>query len=344
MSDTPPTSPTSPPGGGFCAECGAAMPADARFCGSCGAPPPGADAGPPAGGADPTVVSGASSWQGVEPVLERPTEVVPPVPPGPAGPPPVGPPPGAPPVGGPPAAPSEGKGKGALVAAIIVVLALLGGGAFFLLGGDDDGDEDVAAQEDEDEDEETTTTEEEDEETTTTEAADDTTTTEPDVDDTTTTPEVVDPGLTFAQAQDDTGRLVVEVPDFWQVNGAPLGDGTPNIIAAEDIQAFVSGFQSSGLSYTLLNGTADPDATIDFLATTNNLFAACEEEPREDYTDGVFTGRRQVFANCEGSGITIVDIVGTTAAGVSIDITMALAPDDPFDIITRIEQTFNLTS
>lgn len=342
MSDQPPpTSATS--GSSFCAECGAALPADARFCGSCGAAPPGA-AVPPGAGADPTEVGGASTWQGVAPIVERdPTEAIPTVPA--AGPPPGpgGPPPG-PPVGGPPTAPAppgSGKGKGPLVAAIVVVLALLAGGAFFLLGGDDDGDDDEQAEidreDDEDDEETTTTTEADDEEaTTTTAGSEETSTTAAD-----------DGGgdLTFVRRQDDSGTLVVEVPDFWEVNGLPLADGSPNLVAAESIALFLENAQSSGLSYTRLPGTnADPDATIDFLANTNNLFDSCSVEERQDYDDGVFVGRSQQFSNCQPSGATIFEVVGTRADGVSVEVTIALAPGDDPAIIDQIQRTFNLTA
>ena len=155
-----------------------------------------------------------------------------------------------------------GKSKAPMVIGIIVVLALLIGGAFVVLGGgDDDGDDDVAA-----EDEETTTTEADD-------AA------------TTTTAPVVDDAITFAQALDETGVLVVEVPDFWQLDGATLSDGRPNILAGEDIAAFANGLGSSGLSYTRLpEPNVDPNAGIDFLASQNDLFNICEPQERTDYT------------------------------------------------------------
>jgi hypothetical protein len=314
------------------------MPADARFCGNCGAAPPGGTATDEAGaGTDPTQVGGASTWQGVAPVVERdPTEVLPPAGPPPGGP-PLGPPAGGPPPGAPPTA--GGKGRGPLIAAILVVLALLAGGAFFLLGGDDDGDEDDVAieREDRDDAEETTTTTEA-EETTTTAEADATTTTAPE-----------DGGggeeLTFTQVQDDSGALVLEVPDFWTVDGRPLGDGAPNVIAAEDLTAFTTELASSGVSYTRLAApNADPDTTIDFVADTKGLFEACTVGERVDYSDGVFTGRRQQFDDCGASGIQITEIVGTRADGVSVQVTIGLMPGDDPGIVDRIEQTFNLTT
>lgn len=336
MSDQPPSSPPAS-GSSFCAECGAAMPADARFCGNCGAAPPGAAAADEAGaGTDPTQVGGASTWQGVAPVVERdPTEVLPPVGPPPAGPPP-GPPAAGPPPGAPPAA--GGKGKGPLIAAILVVLALLAGGAFLLLGGDDDGDEDDVAieREDRDDDEETTTTTEA-EETTTTAGAEATTTTAPEAGG--------GEELTFVQVQDDSGALVLEVPDFWTVDGRPLGDGAPNVIAAEDLTAFTTELASSGVSYTrLASPNADPDTTIDFVADTKGLFEACTVGERADYTDGVFTGRRQQFDDCGASGIQITEIVASRADGVSVQVTIGLMPGDDPGIVDRIEQTFNLTA
>ena len=278
---------------------------------------------------------GGATWQGVQPVVERPEDALPPpVPPGP---------PPAPPVGGPAA--GGGGGNGKVIAIVLVVLAILGVGGFLLLsGGDDDDGEDVAFErerdEDEDADEETTTTTEaEPEETTTTSEAEE----EPAETTTSTAVGGEETGtITFAGISDDSGQLVVEVPDTWtEVDGSPLGDGAPNVQASTDLEAFRQ-LAASGISFTLLNQqNADPDTTLDFLMA--GQVESCEEQPRQDYSDGVFTGRLQELTNCGGQGVTLITIVASNAAGQSVEVSTVIVPPDPVEEIEqRVIETFNL--
>jgi hypothetical protein len=268
----------------------------------------------------------------VQPVVERPTEAVPPVPP-PA-------PPPAPPLGE-PAGAGGGGGNGKIVAVVVLVLAILGVGAFLLLSGGDDDEDDVATEQ-EDEDEEETTTTEAEEETTTTEAEEETTTTEAEE---TTTSSVDDGGeLAFTQITDDTGSLVVEVPDTWtDVDGTSLGDGAPNVQASSDLSAFRQ-LAASGVSFTLLNQqNADPDTTLDFLQSGQE--DGCTVEERQDYTDGVFTGRLQELSDCGGQGVTLIIIVASNEAGQSVEVSTVIVPPDPVqEIEQHIIETFNLTA
>lgn len=270
---------------------------------------------------------GGATWQGVQPVVERPTEVVPPVPPEP--------PPPAPPAGG----RGGGPNRGLVIAIVIAALAVLGVGGFLLLGGDDD-DDDVRAgfeRSQGDDDRTTTTADEGDDE------VDDITTTE--ADDGATTTAASEPGeLAFFPISDDSGRLTVEVPDTWaEVDGTPLGDGAPNVQASTDLGAFRQ-LRASGISYTLLNQqNADPDATLDFLTSAH--VDNCDVREREDYDDGVFTGRLQQLSDCGGAGVELVVIVASNAAGQSVEVSTAIVPPDPVnDIVSRIIETFNVTS
>jgi hypothetical protein len=348
MSDQPP--PPSP-GASFCGECGAAMPADARFCGSCGAAPTAGAV--PGAGDEPTQVGPASAWQGVAPVVERDptaaiTTAVPPVPPpgGPTAPPPGPPPTAAGPAGGPP--PPGSKGKGPLVAAVLVVLALLAGGAFFLLGGDDDEGEDVAIEREDEDDE----AEDEPEETTTTEAADDETTTTEPPEATSTSVEVggdpTDQGgdeIAFDRVQDDTGFLVVEVPAEWADRSTAPNGGQAAITASTSLATARSDFSVPAMAFVVVATTpVDHDATIDASIGLANLADACTPGEREDYDDGVFVGRLQVFEDCGGVGTTVVQIAGSNPAGVSISVSIQLTSADSPDIADRIVQTFNTTS
>lgn len=286
-------------------------------------PPPPPPPTQPVPTAPPAPGAGGATWQGVQPVVERPTEAVPPVPPT------------IPPTA-PPAGPPGGGGNGGKIAAVVVlVLAILGVGAFLLLSGDDE-DDDVATEQDE----ETTTTEDDDEETTTTAEPDETTTSAAET--TTTAPEDGGGELAFTEVTDDSGTLVVEVPDTWtEVDGTALGDGAPNVQASSDLAAFRQ-LAASGISFTLLNQQdADPDATLDFLQSGQE--DGCTVEERQDYTDGVFTGRLQELTDCGGQGVTIIIIVASNEAGQSVEVSTVIVPPDPVEEIEQhIIETFNL--
>ncbi|MBA2280610.1 MAG: hypothetical protein H0W25_05145, partial [Acidimicrobiia bacterium] len=278
------------------------------------------------------------AWTGVQPVVERPTEAIPVQPVGPVGPGgPGGPPPGPPPSG-------EGKSNGPVIAIVVIVLLILGVGGFLLFGGKDD---EVATNDTttttEDPDDTTTTTEEVEETTTTTEVEAPTTSAE---EETTTTTTIEDPGEPgFTTVQDDTGLLVVQVPDTWtDVNGVALPDGSANLFAAPSIDQFTQ-FLGSGLSYTSLNGPQDPDAVIDFLINQNGLTEGCAVVgTREDYSDPVFTGRKQQFDGCGASNATVVELVAADATGRAVELTMVIIAPDTLDAVTQIENTFNFTS
>lgn len=341
MTDVPPTppgSPAAPTGGGFCGQCGAALDTRSAFCGECGAATAAGGSSAPAtaaGAGAGAAATGASTWTGVQPVVERPTEATSPPPPptGAAG--VTTPGAGGPP---PPMAPesTSRRGKGPIIAIAVLVIAALAGGAFFLLSGGDDDDDDVAAD-----DTETTVEDEEDEEedeTTTTEAEDE------DEETTTTAPED-DPlaGIDFVPLTDATGQLIVEVPSDWTDTSLALeGASFASIQASTDLAAFRTAFVVPGMSFSLLNQPpANFDQVLDFLAASANIPANCTTTGKDDYTDGVFTGRLEVWENCAEIGTTIVMIVAARDDGRTIEISTQLPEGEPLEIALHIAQTFN---
>lgn len=356
MSDTPPTSSS---GSQFCGECGASIDAEATFCGECGSATPFAAA---AGGAaaglagDASAEKGASKWDGVETVIDRgdsspgaalPPPATPPVTvPVPNVPPPPGPAtiaaPAMPPPGGPgpgPGGPGDGKGEGGgkgngpkILVGALVLVALLAG-AFFFLGGDDDGGEegsdttfqrDDEDPDDEDPDDETTTTE--DGETTTTADGSDTT---------------VDAG--FVNLVDETGRLTVDVPADWTDVSLAPDEGLPRILAATDAVAFETGFNEPGLDLRLLSSPLAPeqfDSSLDTVANTIGLPNSCTSQGKQDYTDGVFTGRMEVWAECAGVGTQMALLFASQADGQTIFLGLQLTAEDDPAIADQISGSF----
>jgi hypothetical protein len=234
----------------------------------------------------------------------------------------------------PPPGGSSGRGKGPLVVIVALVLAALGVGAFLLLGGDDD--EDVAS------DDTTTTTDDDDEEED--EDADaTTTTTEAEA---TTTSAADDPlaDIAFTDLVDSTGTIRVQVPEEWaDVSLDPLTEeGKPTIQASTDLAAYRSGFDVPGLSFSVIfEPPADFDGAIDFLAAIVNVDEACTPTGKQDYDDGVFVGRFEIFTDCADVDTTIVQIVAAREDGLTIEVSVQLRPEDPIEIARHIAETFN---
>jgi serine protease Do len=212
---------------------------------------------------------------------------------------------------------------------VVVLLLLLGVGGFFLFSGDDDVADDV---------EETTTTEEE--ETTTTEG-----------EETTTTGENGGGEQEFVAIADDTGVLVVEVPVEWtDVDGAPIGGDVnrPNVQASTDVQAFRSGFDVPGMSFSRV-GFVDPDAGLDLLGgftdpSPTSFDQVCTPGERNDYSDPVFEGRIQFFEDCLGIGTLYVQVVANPIGSqdFSVEINFQLTVNDDPAIGDHILATFNV--
>lgn len=227
-----------------------------------------------------------------------------------------------------------GWGTGAIVAIVVLALAILGVGGYLLLSDDED---DVAVEQDE-----TTTTSQPEETTTSTESPTTTSSTSTSTTSTTTTAPADE--LVFTPVTDDTGQLVVEVPQEWSdVDGRSLDDGAPNVQASTDLDEFRQ-LAASGISYTLLNeADVDPDETLDFLISSH--VDDCDVEERQPYDDTVFVGRLQVLSDCGGQGITLVAIVATNPQGQSVEVSTVVVPPDPADpIVNRIIETFNVRS
>ena len=293
---------------------------------------------PPVPPTEPTPPPGGATWQGVQPVVERPTEVVPPVPPGPPPPaPPTGPPTGGAPDG-------EGGGnRGVIIAIVVIALAILGIGGFLLLsGGDDDDDDEIVAVDDDDDEETTTTTTEPEEDTTTTTAAAEETTTTAAVEDTTTTAPAEGGTITFTGITDNTEQLVVEVPDTWtDVDGRPLSPTSPNVQASTNLAGFREG-TASGVSYTLLEEqNADPDSTarLPHRRPRRGLRGAGAPGLRATRSSSVGL---QELTNCGGQGITLIVIVASNEAGQSVEVSARSAADPVEEIVQHIIDTFNI--
>lgn len=119
------------------------------------------------------------------------------------------------------------------------------------------------------------------------------------------------PSTEYVEVTDDTGSLIVRVPDNWSdQDTAPqdvIGDGTlsPTILAAPSLADFNSD-TGPGVGMFLVENTAG--VTAEELLAEVAASIDCTETSREDYSDPVFTGRYAEF-DCENVlGLVVVAV------------------------------------
>jgi hypothetical protein len=117
------------------------------------------------------------------------------------------------------------------------------------------------------------------------------------------------PDVDLTPASDDSGTISVGVLDRWaDVDGRPLGDGQPDVVAAEDAATFllVGGFATSGIEVTVVDGAADAGALLDERVTQRGLAEACSSDlpPRAEEVAG-FAGLLQRFEGCDGNALVV---------------------------------------
>jgi len=147
----------------------------------------------------------------------------------------------------------------------------------------------------------------------------------------------------FVQIQDESGTITVEVPATWQeVNGAALEGGIPDLVAAPDLAAFNETWSAAGVNVRALEGGQDADALLDELA--GNVADACTDSGREDYDDGLYTGRIQYYSACEGTDAVVVGITAQPAdASFTVLVIVQLETSADLGALDRIIETFTVS-
>ncbi len=129
----------------------------------------------------------------------------------------------------------------------------------------------------------------------------------------------------YVTATDDSGTLSVSVPAEWaDVDGAPIdigGVSSPSIVASSDVEAFNNNWDVPGVQFVsssaLVGYTADE--LLDLAAVTD-----CTSEGREDYDDGVFTGKFETYSDCGGTGASSI-------------IVAAFPPDSSYGVLVAVQ-------
>lgn len=127
-----------------------------------------------------------------------------------------------------------------------------------------------------------------------------------------------DPG--YITCYDDTGSIVMDVPDYWtDVNGGEWEfDGEiigVAISAAPNLQDFNDYYEAEGVFYGASDTFARVGGYVQFLDYYNDIYSDdCRLVGRYDYNDGVYRGKFDQYEDCGGIGgydtyvLSVVDI------------------------------------
>lgn len=155
----------------------------------------------------------------------------------------------------------------------------------------------------------------------------------------------VEPGgdeYTFVEVRDNSGSFSVEVPEPWSdVDGSPWPDGIVgpgiemSVNAAEDLDAFYSGFTAPGIligaatGFASDVGTVDPIEEWDFSQNCTNQGVIAYRNAGTD-SDGFFT----MWSDCGDSGAAMLITAATEPGGeyamVAVGIALTQADVDAY--------------
>ena len=156
---------------------------------------------------------------------------------------------------------------------------------------------------------------------------------------------------TYTTLTDDTGQLSVEAPAEWtDVDGrtATLGTLTlPDVRASTDLEQYNATFDVPGFQFTATSDstTGDPRAVLNEEAI--RFANVCEPQDVQSYSDPLYTGVSQVFANCGSSGAafvwTAVQPIDTSDGDYIALVGVQILSDADVEALGHILDTFVVT-
>lgn len=116
----------------------------------------------------------------------------------------------------------------------------------------------------------------------------------------------------YATIIDDTATLALDTPSVWSdIDTMPVGFESglvaPAISAAPDLDGFAGAYWGLGVFFFATAEFSDVNSMLDSLDES----AACTYEGRFDYVDPLYTGKYDLWSNCEGIGTSIVSVAAT---------------------------------
>lgn len=130
------------------------------------------------------------------------------------------------------------------------------------------------------------------------------------------------PETGFTSIFDDSGVLVVDVPESWtQVDGAPVtttaGVQLYSVLAAPDLAAFQTSWDGPGVSFGATQDLSQPlQSYLDSVLT--NLGPECDDGQTDVYDDGLYVGNYLYLPNCGGNGTEFLAVAAMNAEQTEI--------------------------
>jgi serine protease Do len=162
-----------------------------------------------------------------------------------------------------------------------------------------------------------------------------------------------DPGTgatyeTFVDVYDDSNALFAQVPEEWtdvdttnwtDDNGAVIGS---RIFASPNLDDYLSTFSTPGIEIYASTGNW-AGMTVDEVIDSITVFDSCEDQGRSDYSDAIYTGKFDFFANCGGIGTYAVVVAAQPADANHMVVIIGQAiTDADLDALDQVLNTFNV--
>lgn len=156
--------------------------------------------------------------------------------------------------------------------------------------------------------------------------------------------------VTYVEVTDETGALTVEVPDSWSDSrGLPwdLDDEAPGaagttIVAAPSIDDFLATWSTPGMFFgasASLASILDYDGMLD----SSTFEDECTYAGRDDYDDGLYVGRYDVYTDCGNDGaLFVVVAAGPSDGSFMVYVQVQAITDADLEALDHILATFEV--
>jgi serine protease Do len=160
--------------------------------------------------------------------------------------------------------------------------------------------------------------------------------------------EVADTGTTYTDyvtIYDDTNSLSVDVPVEWSdiFSGSWIladQDVGYTLIASPSLDGFFNTWDTPGIFFGASSSIVSALSEDDLL-DLHTLYDSCTSTGRDDYDDGLYTGRMEVWENCGGTDTIIVNIAATPQdRAFMMLVQMQVVTDADLDALDRAISSF----
>lgn len=143
---------------------------------------------------------------------------------------------------------------------------------------------------------------------------------------------------------DSTGQLQVDVPVEWSdVRDDPYGSYAefgPSVGAAPDLDAFVDSWSTPGMQ---LAASFDSAGNLDSVFDQIDFSTSCTPLEIQDYDDGLYTGKWQIWDQCGGIDTAMAVIVAEPPGQeFVVYVQVQLASEADLDALDKVIETFRI--